>query len=68
MSSRDWSWYSHGGLIPGKFDLKVNRSMKTPDRNIVQLCAPTHRLLIHLIIYTKEIKVPYNKDKNLNLL
>ena len=24
-----WSWRSHGSLIPGKFDLKINRSMKT---------------------------------------
>ena len=28
--SCDWSWHSHGSLIPGKFDLKVNRFMKTP--------------------------------------
>ena len=28
--SSDWSWHSHGSLIPGKFDLKINRSMKTP--------------------------------------
>ena len=27
--SCDWSWLSHGSLIPGKFDLKINRSMKT---------------------------------------
>ena len=26
----DWSWHSHGSLIPGKFDLKINRSMKKP--------------------------------------
>ena len=25
----DWSWRSHGSLIPGKFDPKVNRPMKT---------------------------------------
>ena len=24
----DWPWYSHGSLIQGKFDLKINRSMK----------------------------------------
>ena len=28
--SCDWSWHSHGSLIPGKFDLKINRSIKTP--------------------------------------
>ena len=27
--SSDWSWHSHGSLIPGKFDLKINRSLKT---------------------------------------
>ena len=30
LVSCDWSWHSHGSLIPGKFDLKINRSMKTP--------------------------------------
>ena len=30
LVSCDWSWYSHGSLIPGKFHLKINRSMKTP--------------------------------------
>ena len=25
-----WSWHSHGSLIPGKFDLKINRSIETP--------------------------------------
>ena len=26
----EWSWHSHGSLIPGKLDLKINRSMKMP--------------------------------------
>jgi len=30
LVSCGWSWHSHGSLIPGKFDLKVNQSMKTP--------------------------------------
>ena len=30
LVSCDWSWHSHGSLIPGKFDLKINQSMKTP--------------------------------------
>jgi len=30
LVSYDWSWHSHGSLIPGKFGLKINRSMKTP--------------------------------------
>ena len=30
LVSCDWSWYSHGSLTPGKYDLKINRSMKTP--------------------------------------
>ena len=29
LVSCNWSWYSHGSLIPGKFDPKINRSMKT---------------------------------------
>ena len=29
LVSCDWSWHSYGSLIPGKFDLKINRSMKT---------------------------------------
>ena len=28
LISCDWSWHSLGSLIPGKFDLKINRSMK----------------------------------------
>ena len=30
LVSCGWSWQSQGSLIPGKFDLKINRSMKTP--------------------------------------
>ena len=30
LVSCDWSWHSHGSLIQGKFDLKINRSMKIP--------------------------------------
>ena len=26
----DWSWYSHRSFIPGKIDLKIYRSMKSP--------------------------------------
>jgi len=29
LVSCDWSWRSHGSLISGKFDLKINRSVKT---------------------------------------
>ena len=32
LVSCDWSWHSHWSLIPGKFDLKINRSMKNPCR------------------------------------
>lgn len=28
LLSCDWSWHSHWGLIPRKFDLKINRSTK----------------------------------------
>ena len=28
--SCDWSWHSHGCLIPGKFDLKINLSVNSP--------------------------------------
>ena len=30
LVSCDWLWQSHGGLIQSRFDLKINRSMKTP--------------------------------------
>ena len=30
LVSCDWSWHSHGSVTPGKFYLKINRSMKTP--------------------------------------
>ena len=30
LVSCDWLSHSHGSLIPGEFDLKINRSMKTP--------------------------------------
>ena len=30
LVSCDWSWHSHGSLIPRKFDLKIKRSMKKP--------------------------------------
>ena len=43
--SCDWSWYSYGSLIPGKFDLKIHRIWKRRDRNIVDLHALTHQLL-----------------------
>ena len=29
LVSCDWSWHSHGSLILGKFDLKINWSTKT---------------------------------------
>ena len=46
-NSCDWSWHSGGSLIPGKFDLKINWSMKTPWQGyIVVACsyssAPGH--------------------------
>ena len=30
LVSCDWLWHSHGSLIQSRFDLKINRSMKTP--------------------------------------
>ena len=30
LVSCDWLWHFHGSLIQSRFDLKVNRSMKTP--------------------------------------
>ena len=30
LVSCNWAWHSHGSLIPGKFDRRVSRSMKTP--------------------------------------
>ena len=30
LDTCDWSRHSHGSLIPGKFDLKINRSMNMP--------------------------------------
>ena len=46
LVSCDWLWHSHGSLIPGILDLGTNRSLKKPDRNIVELYVPIHRLLI----------------------
>ena len=45
LVSCDWSWHSHGSLIQSRFDLKIKRSERR-DRNIVELHAPTHRLLL----------------------
>ena len=30
LMSCDWLWHSHGSLIQSRFDLKINRSVKTP--------------------------------------
>ena len=30
LVSCDWLWHSHGSLIQSRFDLKINRAMKTP--------------------------------------
>ena len=32
LVSCNWSWHSHGNLIPWQFDLKINPSMKTPSQ------------------------------------
>ena len=45
LVSCDWLWHSHGRLIQSRFDLKINRSINRPHRNIVELHAPAHRLL-----------------------
>ena len=47
------SLHSHGSLIPGKFDLKINRSMKTPWQDYSRVAcfyssAPDDNLLIFL--------------------
>ena len=45
LLSCDWLWHSRGSLIQSRFDLKINRSMKTH--------APTHRLLCKQISWLK---------------
>ena len=37
---RDWPWRSHGSLILGKFNLKINRSMKTPRQECSAVACP----------------------------
>ena len=60
LVSCDWSWDSHGSLIPGKFDLKINRSIKNPWQEY-KLLAPTHRLLLvynsHTSSYAKKGRI-----------
>ena len=58
LVSCDWSWQSHGSLVPGKFNLKINRrSVKHSDRNIVELHAPTHGLLVAFVLNQISVKL-----------
>lgn len=38
LVSFDWSWYSHGNLIPAKFDHKIKWSMKTRRQELKHNC------------------------------
>ena len=48
------SWHSHGSLLPGILDLKKMERWKRLQRNMVELHAPTNRLLPFLV---KEVNI-----------
>ena len=71
LVSCDWLWHSQGSLIQSRFDLKINRSMKTPWQECSGVACSYSSAPVHVQVYLSNrphFRWVYRRDKPRRML